>query len=37
MRSLIGIIAAASLLLAACGDGNGKLRGKFIFYCGVEF
>lgn len=37
MRSLMGLVAMASLLLAGCGDGNGKWRGKFVFYCGVEF
>ena len=37
MRSLIWLAAMSSLLLTACADGNGKLRGKFVFYCGVEF
>ena len=31
------LAARASLLLAGCGDENGKVSGKFVFYCGVEF
>lgn len=37
MRSSMWLVATASLLLTACGDENGKLRGKFVFYSGVEF
>ena len=33
MRSSMWLVAAASLLLAACGDENAKLRGEFLSGC----